>query len=315
MQDAKDRCSDDKGADDKTTNCLKDLLSDAAQRAKEGEFLKTAQAKLEELEKSAGAEEDAYRAAYQDLLDTWKEQDSKIREMKRHLKSCYPDWRDWLKECVCKEVIARVWRLKADLVAKLGPPEECLDAANADLAIAGAQLEAWTTITEWISGRLELDAGLFDEISTLDTCKDRLFALYVFFFELEPAHRRLEEAPEGLPLKFRDPERAYCANCSPPEPGAMEFCGFPWLIDPDGYNCKLADVWKIWRQAGVAQVVAQCKLDQVAQCREEYEAAADPMAKRDAARDALRRCDQKPCPPFLRHSPEATSQQSEDRGV
>ena len=84
------------------------------------------------------------------------------------------------------------------------------------------------------------------------------------------------------------------------------------MIDPDGYNCKLADAWETWRDAGVAQVEAQCKLDQVAKCREEYEAAADPQAKRDAARDALRCCDRKSHPPSARHAHGATEQQSQD---
>lgn len=205
-----------------------------------------------------------------------------------------------MEDAVCKEVIQQIWQLKADLESKLGPPEVCLDRANTDLAKAADQMVAWKTIATWVKGRLDLNEALIEEICTLDNCKDRLFALYIFFFELLPAHRQLWESPSKLPPKLKDPEDAYCASaCSAKSPGEskIKLCGYPWLISADDYNCKLADLWQIWRSAGEAQAEAKCKFEQVAKCREQYEAASNAKAKREAARDALRRHDQKSCPP------------------
>lgn len=303
---------------EQTTKCLKDLLADTSEKAKVGAFLKTAEEKLAELAKAADAEEANYRDALPNLRKKWEEQDEQIRKLEDHIKTCYPEWEHCLEEAVCKEVIQNIWRLRTELKDKLGPPEWYLELAKADLAKAASQLEAWKTILKWIQDRLDANQKLIEEICTLDNCSDRLFVPYIFYFELLPAHKQLEKAPDQLPPRERDPERAYCESaCSatPPERSEIEFCGYPWLIGPNDYNCKLADVWEIWRKAGVAQAVAECKFEQVAKCREDYEAASDPSAKRDAARDALRRCDEKSSPSKSQQRNEGASQQPQQQGA
>ncbi len=294
------------------TICLKDLLPDSTKEAKVGEFRKIAESKLEGLNKAVDNEEESYRTERPNLLKSWSDQDEKIGELKKHLESCYPKWEYYLEEAVCKGVIQKVWQLKADYEAKIGPPELELYHANADLAKAAEQMEAWKTIKKWIQARLDANKQLHDEICTLDNCKDRLFALYLFYFLLLPYHRQLKEAPTNLPPKLKDPETGYCKSaCSiePPKESAIPFCGYPWLIEADLYNCKLAEVWKIWKDAGVAQAEAQSQFDQVAKSLEEYQAASKPEAKREAAREALRRHDEDSQPPPVQQRQESTTQQ------
>ena len=174
--------------------CLKDLLADSTKQAKVGEFLKTAEAKLEELNKAVGKEEESYRNPYLDLSKSWSDQDKNIKELKNHLESCYPNWEHYLEEAVCKEVIQKVWELKKVYEDSIGPPEKSLYNSDADLAKAADQMEAWKTLTKWIQNRLDANKKLYDEICTLDNCKDRLFALYLFYFILLPNHRKLKEA-------------------------------------------------------------------------------------------------------------------------
>lgn len=276
------------------TKCLKSLLSGTIEKAKVGEFQKTAETKLAELAGGVEQEEQKYRDEIAGFRTTWKEHDEKICGIKKHLCACYADW-DIHKGVICKEVILKVWKLREKLDGSLGPPQKCLDAANADFEKAEKQLEAWKTITTWIKARLEHNTGLIEEICKLDSCTDRLFALYIFYFELLPLHEQLKKPPSELSPELLDPERAYCGSeCgAPPPESGVKMCGFPWLITPNDYDCKLAEVWKIWRQAGVAQAEAQCKVDEIEKCREEYEAAKESDAKREAAREALRRYDER----------------------
>ena len=48
--------------------------------------------------------------------------------------------------------------------------------------------------------------------------------LYIFYFELVPAHNLLGERPAGHDpdLNDLDPERYYCASCHPPDPSGKK---------------------------------------------------------------------------------------------
>ena len=102
--------------------------------------------------------------------------------------------------------------------------------------------------------------------------------------------------PPEYPVKV-DPAEKYCTGTcgDPPPKGDGELCGYPWLIDPDDYNCKLAEVWTAWRDAGLAQVKAQCDVDEIEKCRQQYEELATNEARRTSARDEFRRFDPTCC--------------------
>lgn len=290
---------------EQSEKCLKDLVAEHAKQAKVAEFKKAAEEKLQELATAAETEEKSYQDAKPGFDEKWKEQKEKIDGIRSHLEACFPHWQQCLEQAVCKEVIQKIWKLRDDLEGDQGQPKNDLDHADADLAKAESQMEAWKTITAWIQARLDQNQTLIDEICTLDTCTDRLFALYIFHFELLPAHAQLEKPPKDLPLALRDPERAYCESvCTPgpPTQSEIEFVGNPWLIKPEDYDCKVADVWKVWCEAGKEQAKKQERFDQTAKTREELESASDPAAKREAAREALRRHEQ-PTPPPHPHYP------------
>ncbi len=279
-------------------SCLDELVEKATEKSKEGEFLKLAKTKLLQLADAVKQEEDKYLDAYEGFSKEWEEQNKKVARIKCHLDDCFPDWKECLKESVCKDVIQYLWSLKEKIKAESGPAKICLDQANADFNLATNQLEAWKTISAWIKARLEYNKKLIDEICTLDNCEDRLFALYIFYFELLPSHKKLKYDPKSLELHETNPEKAYCEDCCqdcPDEP-VISCCGFPWLIDPEQYNCKVARLYECWRDAGVAQVMAQCKFDQVAANQQEYDEKSSEVAKRDSARKALRKKDKcNPC--------------------
>lgn len=64
-------------ANDNDCVTIKDKLDENATEAKKGEFRKKAQAKLEELAKTVGSEEEAYRKALPGLLETWGKQEDR----------------------------------------------------------------------------------------------------------------------------------------------------------------------------------------------------------------------------------------------
>lgn len=296
---------------EQTANCLNELLGGTTEEAKIGEFRKAAETKLEGLANGADQAEENYRKGLAECKATWERQDEKICKMKKQLEHCY-EWKCYIDKIICKEVIQKVWELKDNLRSKLGDPQKCLDDANELVGKAQDQLDAWQTISAWIKNRLQLNEALIEEICKLDNCDDRLFAIYIFYFELWPAHKSLEKAPEELPDEVRNPERAYCkdiCDAEPPKDPEIMLCGFPWFIDPNLYNCKLADVWKIWRDAGVETAKKQCAVDAIAKCREDYESASTPEAKRDASRDALRRYGDKRCQPKDENCDEPTTYQ------
>lgn len=273
--------------------CLEDLVGDSTEEAKVGEFRKKAQETLVELQSGVDAEETKYREKYDEFRAKWQEQDQRICDIERRLKSCHQNWKELL-ECVCKEVIQEIWKKREQLEAKLGCPERDLEHASALFDKAQKQLDAWKTITQWIDNRLKLNAALIEEICKLDNCEDRLFALYIFFFELKPKHHQLRYPLSKLDPELRDPERAFCESaCEPDPPPPDDLCGFPWLLPPDDYNCKLARVWEKWRDAGIKKAKAEFKFEQIAKCREELAQKSTPEAKRKAARDVLRRKDER----------------------
>ncbi len=285
------------------SNCLKDLLSDSTEEAKTGEFKKLAETKLGELINGVDQEEINYRNGFIECKATWERQNEKICEIKKRLENCYNI--ECYQKIICKEVIQRAWDLKKKIRENTCEPQICLDIANDLVLDAQDQLEAWQKISVWIKNRLELNGQLIEEICKLDNCNDGPFAIYIFYFLLWPAHMSLKERNDEdvLPEEVIDPERAYCKDvceppddvCKNPEKSCCKPCGYPWLIDPDKFNCKLARVWEMWKVCGIERVKKQCAVDAIETYRTDYEDAAKPEAKRDTARDALRRFGNERC--------------------
>lgn len=273
-------------------NCIKNLLDKKTEDAKVGEFLNLAQVKLEDLAKCVGPEEQAYRDKRPEFIATWTAQEQRVCDLQNQITTCYPNWKEYLEDPICSEVIDHVNDLKEKIRRNIGRPEKKLDYANEVFNMASQQLDSWKTITKWIKARLDANAALIEEICKLDSCKerkDRLCLIYIFFFELLPAHKQLEKPLDDLPEEHRDPEGKWCDECGhDDDKPRIKLCGFPWLIEPNQYDCKLADVWKIWSEVGVAQVKAQCDFDQVAAWRAELSIAQDPAQMRKNACAALR---------------------------
>ena len=303
-----EECNEDSGTTDGGKDCLRDHLSGSTQDAKEAEFKKSAEKKLGELINNIDKEEQDYRAAYQGFKEKWNELEKKIRKLKDHFEECY-DYQCFIEKVVCKKVICKEWELRKELLQdKLCGRYKDLYLADEELAEGQKQLEAWEKITAWLKDRLEKNAALYDKICKLDNCQDRYFAIYILYFELCPAHDAMGPPPE-YPQVY-DPAEKYCISiCAcPPEKGGAEFCGYPWLIDPDKLNCKIAEVWEIWKKLGIAEVTAQCRVDEIEKCRKQYEELANSETRRNTAREEFQRFD--PCCCKKRSSGPDTPQQS-----
>ena len=289
-----DCTTNENGDNDGGKDCLGDLLAGSTADAKEAEFRKEAEARLTKLADGVDAEEASYRSARDELVERWRELADKIRALKEHFEDCY-DYQCFIEKVICKKVVCKEWELRRKLLDKLCGRYGALYLANEVLAEAGSQLDAWEKLTAWLTDRLAKNEALYEEICKLDSCEDRYFAIYILFFELIPAHDAMGPPPE-YPVKV-DPAEKYCTGTcgDPPPKGEGELCGYPWLIDPDDYNCKLADVWKAWRDAGLAEVKAQCDVDEIEKCRKQYEALATNEARRTSARDEFRRFDPACC--------------------
>lgn len=271
--------------------CIKELLEQETEDAKVGEFLKQAQTKLEELAKGVDAEEQNYRDKMPELLATWQEHEHRVNDLESQIKTCYPQWKEYLDKVICDEVIQNIRDLREKIKDNIGEPEWKLNRANEVRDAAAQQLDAWKNITKWIKARLDANALLIEEICKFDSCKerkDRLCAIYIFFFELLPAHKQLEKPLDELPHEHKNPEEHWCSECGDYHKPDSKLYGFPWLIAPNKYDCTLAKIWKTWLEAGKAQVKAQCEYDAILACRAELLVAIDPVNKRKNACAALR---------------------------
>ena len=275
-------------------NCIAELLTKSTEQAKEGEFLKAAEEKLKELADGVSDEENKYRVDEKEgrdaLVMEWKRQKDTICDIRKRLESCYGDWEKILKKCVCETVIAELRTLRDKYREGIGSPECELNRANSTLAETAEKLEAWKSITVWIKAQLDKNKALIEEICTLDSCKDHRFALYIFYFELWPAHQALGETP-----KIIDPESEYCTPACGKDAEPPACCNYPYLIEPDKYDCTLAKAWECWKDAGIAQARAESAFEEIARIKEDYETKSDPETKRKAAAKSLRYCDIEPC--------------------
>jgi hypothetical protein len=283
------------------TRCLKDKLANSEQKANEAEFHKQTAATLKDLIAKSETELNKYRDALPVLLTTWKDQDEKLKELKRHLETCYPEWECYLRKSVCVDVICKNWQLKQSYESKLGAPELRLQYASADKAKATEQLEAWKAISTWITKRLSDNKSLYDRICAIDNCKTPLLQLYLFYFILWPQHRQLCNSPRQLDDKREVcPAYAYCSGeCQPPVNHCTCLIGYPWIIDPENFDCQLTNVWQAWSDAGIKEAKARSAYEQIAKDKEEYIKASTPEALEKAAKEALGRFDKleiKPCP-------------------
>jgi len=291
----------DQSPSDQTPECLPlaDLVEQLATDAAKGEFDKSAKSTLEEVAKGADkAQQDYARdTAFKEYVITWEKQEEKFKELRQRLKNCFPNWKYILEHHVCKKVIKPIRDTRQVLYhaptderlhpsCKYGPKvgfcETALIHRNYCLDQAKAQLDAWKDITGWIKKRLDENQALYDEICKLDKCEDYAVALYIFFFELWPAHRNLDPYNQPPPKTF---EEEYCHgrllwNC--------DLVGFPWLIAPDRYLDKLDEVACAWLRAGRAQAEAQAAFDQIAVLTKKLEEDDTAKARRDKATEELR---------------------------
>ena len=270
---------------------LEALLAESTDGAKTAEFLKKAEAKLEELVNAAKTEEDKYRADFAELNKTWSEQEEVITKHTNYLDKCYPKWSDYIEECVCEEAIKPLWELKGKSEQNIGQLNQSKNLADTVFDSASQELDAWKSISSWIKAQLDKNKKLIDELCTLDNCEDKLFGLYILHFELLPAHRKLEKVSTDVDYKYKHPEHEYCKKSlkEAQEKEEVRDSQFPYLIDPDDYNVEVANLWKAWRNAGEEQVKAECELTKIEKYKDQYAGDSSSEEKRKKARLCLRR--------------------------
>ncbi len=275
-------------------DCLRASLGGSTKDAMEAEFKKEAEKKLGDLVGNVGKSEQEYRDTYSSFSDKWQKLTESIFRLKEHFEECY-DYECFIREVICKKVVCKEWELRKNLLEdKLCGRYKALYIANEKLGESRSQLDAWEKITTWFKNNLETNEKLYDEICKLDNCQDRYFAIYILYFQLCPAHDAM-----GPPSKdpIIDPAKKYCGDtcCEVPENSTEKFCGFPRLINPDDYNCKLDEAWRIWKKIGLIQVAAQCEVDEIEKCIKQYEEIATSEFRRNSAREAFQRFDSSCC--------------------
>lgn len=284
---------------------LDDLVEQLASDAARGEFDKSAKSTLEAIAKNADkARQDYARDTdFREHLIRWEKEKEKVVELGKRLTNCFPNWRKILIEHVCEPVIKPIRDCRQLLYydpSKKCPPSEkppscaygpkvgfcetTLAEKDHCLKEAKAQLDAWKDITGWIKKRLDDNQALYDEICKLDKCEDYAIALYIYFFELLPAHRALDPAfnSEEPPESFED---QCCHGRLLPDCGLI---GYPWLIDPDDYRDKLDEVACAWLKAGREQAEAEAAYDQIEVLKKKLEDDDTPASRRAKATEELK---------------------------
>ncbi len=285
----------------KKKKCLDDIGGDACLEEKRGEFMKEANARRKKLKEGFGDARAKYVEAREALVGEWQSHEDKICGIRHHLERCHENWKSILRETVCDKVISPGWEACEQYRDTLGTLERChacRDRVRADLENADGRLAGWETLAESIRSALDANKLLIDEICKLDTCEDRLFALYILHFELLPGHVPLgPDGPSDLDPAITDPARVYCGSeChDAPEKSGVSLPDSPWLVDVDDYECALAGAWERWRDVGRHLAERECECERleedIADDKQKCEDGSDPEKAREAARIALQEYD------------------------
>jgi len=288
----------DQSSSDQAHDCssITDLIAEIESEAARGEFDRGAKDTLQTVADSASQALQAYMqdTGYKALLGRWESQKERIVDLGKRLTKCFPNWVDILRCHVCDEVIKPIRETRYLLYGpagdcpscengpKIGLCESDLVAKDWCLAQATTQRDAWTDITTWIGTRLDDNQALYDEICALDKCEDFAVALYIYFFELLPAHRGLDPYQRPPLPTF---EEQCCGGRGLPE---CKLEGFPWLITPDNYLAQLDKVACAWLEAGRNQAKAQAAFDQIEVLKANLSADDTPESRRAKATELLK---------------------------
>ena len=137
-------------------------------------------------------------------------------------------------------------------------------------------------MTSWVKGRLDADQALYDEICKLDKCEEYAVALYIYHFELLPAHRSLGP---NQPPRPKPAEDEYCKGTALPDCGLK---GYPWLVTPESYLGHLNEVACLWRDAGRRQAEAQAAFDRIEDLKAKLKEDDTPKSRRTKATEVLK---------------------------
>jgi hypothetical protein len=271
---------------------LDEQIEKLSQSAAQGEFDKGARDKLVEIQKAADAALMKYKDAangWQALTITWDKQQDAVKNIRRHLESCYPNWREDLKAQVCEKVIRPLQDMRTKRREALGKDKLQVrqeDAAHC-FAEAVLQLDAWKDISGTLKKRLDDNQALIDEICKLDKCEDHAFALYIFYFELLRQHGRLR--PDKTPKEDRyDPVVGICDMEIELRKKACGLVGLPWLIHPDQYMKQLGLAACRWRDAGKRKADADAEAAWIEELRKRFIEDSKPANRRAKAKQNLK---------------------------
>lgn len=294
-------------------NKLQEYVDKANEQARLAEEQKKAKTKLDELAGVVNTEEQAYRSELPGFRATWEQHDAEIIKIKARIEGL-PQL-ELCHQTICQEVISPLWTMRHKIKEAYGKPDWDLHEAEERLAGATGHVDAWKTLSRWVKGRLDRNQQLINEICKLDNCKDSFFAVYIFYYELYPAHWLLNHRPAGIVpepdgsdsaarhrhrdaddnKRFFFPDQVYCESSDrcqmsyvKDDKERVELYYAPWLLEPEEYNCMLAASWTVWRD--VCREHAKCKaaVDTIRATKQKYEHDRNPAVKREAARHALR---------------------------
>jgi hypothetical protein len=271
---------------------LEQQIKDLSESAARGEFDKVARDRLIELSKAADAALVKYRdptSGWPAFKILWEKQHEAVENIRRHLESCYPNWKADLKTQVCEKVIRPLQDMRNVRRESLGKDKLQIKQEDATSCFDEAvlQLEAWKDISGTLKKRLDDNQALIDEICKLDKCEDHAFALYIFFFELLRQHSRL------WPGKTKEEDRydPVVAICSLEIELPKKTCGLvgrPWLIHPDKYMEKLGLVACRWRDAGKVKADADAEVAWIEELRKRFVEDSKPANRRAKAKQNLK---------------------------
>jgi hypothetical protein len=224
---------------------------------------------------------DGYKAKYDALRKTWCDRETDVERVYAHIKCEFPldkeKWQNLIKDCICRKK-HDIYCLKKRIAKRKrccgGPLQRARDEAAVKYDEAKAALDVIQNLAQKIADALAANLTLIGEIDKLPSA-ERTVALYLFWFKLLPAHKRL--APKDISdacttLGSEGDPKTLCkpvydegckdedGACTPPkgyeDPDPKEPRG-PWLMPPDDYSYQLDCAWEAYHKA--KQVLADAE--------------------------------------------------------
>jgi hypothetical protein len=228
----------------------------------------------------------AYRTQFPALRKLWCDRQLDVERLYAHIRCEFPldkpAWQKVVADCICTpehDLHCLKRRVGRRTRCSTGPHEREFLAADARYSAAKVDLDALTGLVGQLTAKLAASLDLVGAIEKLGPT-GRAVAIYLFYWKLLPAHKRLapkDVSADCLRLGSEGDPHVLCKGvwdrvckdeegaCKPPDEAHHEpehhERPVPWLLPPDDYGTALDCAWDRYQRAREERAEAKAKYD------------------------------------------------------